>query len=307
MISFSFIIPHKEIPELLTRCVKSVPDRGDIQLIVVDDNSLQAPDKAYFSSIKKYSPIEIIYLKESKGAGHARNIGLEKALGKWIIFADADDFFNPCLEHRLDYHLMSDSDLIFLNANSLDTDLYTNSVRANHLNRYIDKYDKDKDLSIKLLKYKFGEPWSKMVNKDFVLKNKIQFEEIFVHNDTMFSLLVGHYANKVEVDKYAVYCVTTRKGSLSYQFDPDKLLIRIDVFSRVELFYKTHKIDLKKIYRHYIALNQLFFNNNTYFKKGISILKGNGFNTITIYTNMLLTMPLYIVYKNKNRLKVFNI
>jgi len=40
--TFSIIIPHKNIPDLLMRCLKSIPVSEDIQLIVVDDNSADA-------------------------------------------------------------------------------------------------------------------------------------------------------------------------------------------------------------------------------------------------------------------------
>ena len=39
MINYTVIIPHKNIPELLQRCLDSIPERDDIQVIVVDDNS----------------------------------------------------------------------------------------------------------------------------------------------------------------------------------------------------------------------------------------------------------------------------
>ena len=39
---FSIIIPHFDIPDLLMRCLKSIPVSEDIQVIVVDDNSLDA-------------------------------------------------------------------------------------------------------------------------------------------------------------------------------------------------------------------------------------------------------------------------
>ena len=38
-INYSFIIPHKNCPDLLQRCVDSIPERDDVQVIVVDDNS----------------------------------------------------------------------------------------------------------------------------------------------------------------------------------------------------------------------------------------------------------------------------
>ena len=39
MIVYSFIIPHKNCPVLLNRCLDSIPIRDDVQIIVVDDNS----------------------------------------------------------------------------------------------------------------------------------------------------------------------------------------------------------------------------------------------------------------------------
>ena len=39
MINYSIIIPHKNIPNLLQRCLDSIPNREDVQIIVVDDNS----------------------------------------------------------------------------------------------------------------------------------------------------------------------------------------------------------------------------------------------------------------------------
>lgn len=41
----------------------------------------------------KRKHIELFLTKEGRGAGYARNTGLSHAKGKWIIFADADDFF----------------------------------------------------------------------------------------------------------------------------------------------------------------------------------------------------------------------
>jgi glycosyltransferase involved in cell wall biosynthesis len=38
-INYTIIIPHKNIPHLLQRCLDSIPRRNDLQIIVVDDNS----------------------------------------------------------------------------------------------------------------------------------------------------------------------------------------------------------------------------------------------------------------------------
>ena len=82
---YSFIIPHKNCPDLLNRCLDSIPVRGDIQVIVVDDNS--DADK---KPIINRGDVELVLLDamNSKGVGHARNVGIEKAFGKWLLFPD---------------------------------------------------------------------------------------------------------------------------------------------------------------------------------------------------------------------------
>ena len=51
-INYSIIIPHKNSAGLLQRCLDSIPQRDDIQIIIIDDNSL---------NIKKLRDIEKKY------------------------------------------------------------------------------------------------------------------------------------------------------------------------------------------------------------------------------------------------------
>ena len=91
--TFSIIIPHKEIPDLLMRCLQSIPVSEDIQVIVVDDNSADAD--TYLERYPELSRPYLEFIRTTKGggAGYARNVGLEHAKGKWLLFADADDFY----------------------------------------------------------------------------------------------------------------------------------------------------------------------------------------------------------------------
>ena len=78
---FSIIIPHKEIPDLLMRCLRSIPVSEDIQVIVVDDNSADAD--TYLDTYPELSRpyLEFIRTKTGGGAGYARNVGLDHAKG----------------------------------------------------------------------------------------------------------------------------------------------------------------------------------------------------------------------------------
>ena len=108
--TYTFIIPHHNSPELLNRCLDSIPQRGDIQIIVVDDNS--AEDKRPYI---ERDDVEVIYIdaEHTKGAGRARNYGLKAAKGKWLLFADCDDFYNAGFLEVLDQYKDKNIDMLF--------------------------------------------------------------------------------------------------------------------------------------------------------------------------------------------------
>src|SRR5690606_31308962 len=121
-INYSIIIPHKNIPDLLSRCLASIPDKEEFQVIIVDDNSdSNKVDFKNFPGLNR-SNTEIYFTKRGKGAGYARNIGLRHAKGKWLIFADSDDFFNPCFETVINQHVDSKADVIYFSATSVNSD-----------------------------------------------------------------------------------------------------------------------------------------------------------------------------------------
>lgn len=72
-IKYSIIIPHKDIVQLLVRCLKSIPDTEDFQVIVVDDNSKNVNQIISAINGLKRNNIELYLTKEGKGAGFARN------------------------------------------------------------------------------------------------------------------------------------------------------------------------------------------------------------------------------------------
>ena len=122
---FSVIIPHHNIPQLLQRCLDSIPDTPEVQVIVVDDNSSDVKvDFEHFPGLERKNTT-CIFDKEGGGAGHARNIGLSQADGKWLVFADADDFFAADAFDILDRHKDAPQDVILFKADSVDSDDYS--------------------------------------------------------------------------------------------------------------------------------------------------------------------------------------
>lgn len=270
-IVYSIIIPHKNIPNLLARCLASIPLRDDVEVVVVDDNSdSEIVDFSRFPGLNRPNT-SIIFDKSGKGAGRARNIGIDNANGEWLLFVDADDFFNYCISDIFDKYQNVQEDVVYFNANSLDTDTYMNRNRAWHLNEFIELWNIDKKESEKKLRFEFGEPWSKIVKRQMVTEKKIRFDETPIHNDTTFSYLVGYYAKTIAVEPKAGYCITVRKGSTSVSINEEKEFVRVDVFSRSERFFIDHGIKVN-VYRHYNQVAKLFLRSRSLGEKGMGIL-----------------------------------
>ncbi|MCH4099753.1 MAG: glycosyltransferase family 2 protein [Prevotella sp.] len=294
--NYSIIIPHKNIPKLLQRCLDSIPVRDDIQIIIVDDNS--NPAIVDFNNFPGHDRkgVECYFTKKGEGGGYARNFGLQKAKGKWILFADADDFFTYCLSDILNQYVNDSHDVIYFNANSVDSETYLPSFRVNHLNRYISWHQNNPSKSELYLRYKFGEPWCKMIRYTLIEDHKIRFDEIPIHNDTRFSYLVGFYAPSVCVDNRAVYCVTNRPKSVSKLLDAERSITRVKVFVTSDLFFTRHHIPLHEDWQFIELLDQYKANKNLYHKEK-GILLNFGYTSFKIYSEMLSIQL--------NRIKIF--
>lgn len=236
MFNYSIIIPHKNIPFLLRRCLDSIPERNDLEIIVVDDNS----NEATINELKDthHSNLQIIYTKEGKGAGYARNVGINIAKGKWILFADADDYYEPEFNSFLNETIQNDADIIFFNAKS---EGYSHN-RVAHLNYFLSLYSKDPKRSEFLLKYAFGEPWCKMVKKSLIKNHSIHFDEIPIHNDTLFSYMIGFFSKKIHIDTRTLYTTTNQPRSISKQKSRRISLTRTRVFAKKNAFLKKNNI-----------------------------------------------------------------
>jgi glycosyltransferase involved in cell wall biosynthesis len=238
---FSIIIPHKNSPELLQRCLNSIPRREDIQIIVVDDNSDDS--KVDFSRFPRLEDkyVEIYLTKEGKGAGYARNIGLSHAKGKWLLFADADDFFTEKAFEYLFAEEDSHHEIIYFKITSCFSDTFEPATRDKFYNQLVDNYIYNCKNSERKMRYKWGSPCAKLIKKELVDRNNIRFEEIIASNDIMFSLYTGYFAKSITAVDNIVYCATVAEGSLTNTVSLEFCTIRYLVVLRYNEFLRSHK------------------------------------------------------------------
>lgn len=240
---FSIIIPHHNIPDLLQRCLDSIPDTPEVQVIVVDDNSSEKKvDFAHFPGLDRQHT-QCIFDRDGGGAGHARNVGLRHADGRWLVFADADDFFVEGAFDILDSHKDDPYDIILFKADSVDSDDYSPSDRHLALNKAIDDAQSGA-ITSKEAVWAMPVPWCKMVRRDYVSVKNIQFDEVMYCNDMMFVLksICWTEEKSVTTADETLYTVTTRKNSLfdGHMKDINNFLSRLDVYIRCNKFLKDY-------------------------------------------------------------------
>ncbi len=208
MFDITIIIPHKNTPELLSRCLDSIPLLYNIGIIIVDDNSDNKIVNFNCFPGAKRKNTRIIFTKEGRGAGYARNVGLEEADSKWIVFADADDYFMPDSFRWLFEYTSKEYDIVYFDAMAVMEDGKTRSRRVDYYHDLFEQNDMEK------LRYTAHVPWGKLIKHSLIKDNNIRFEETMVANDAIFSCRIALLANRVFVDRRYLYCVTENTNSL---------------------------------------------------------------------------------------------
>lgn len=240
-IKYSIIIPHYNIPQLLKRCLESIPMRSDIQIIVVDNNSSLKNRIAAKTICRQFPRVEYVQDDIGKGAGQARNIGLKHVKGEWLIFSDADDFFYNSFWHQIDnYTKAASADIIYFRSICVDSESLEPADRGlerldNLIFNYISK-EKNAEDGLRLL---HTGPVSKIFKYDFVQKGLFRFDETKTANDVMFSIRTGHKAKTIEAYDEVMYVVTKREGSLVTLRDRESLRCRYEVRLRRNYYLKT--------------------------------------------------------------------
>lgn len=92
----SIIIPVYQAKDTLKECVLSCLNQKDInedelEIILIDDGSTDGSDKICDELSEEYSGRVCAYHIPNGGVSNARNLGMEKAKGRYIAFVDADD------------------------------------------------------------------------------------------------------------------------------------------------------------------------------------------------------------------------
>ena len=290
---------------MLKKLLKSIPVKDDIQIIVVDDKSDEDhEDWLELRDNKKFNHVEF-YDNETdkKGAGVCRNIGLEKAKGEWLLFADSDDYFVDGFYDRIPGYFDSDVDVVFYKPTSVYADTGEKADRHETYAKLVDSYIAEPNNKNELeLRYKYSVPWSKLIKRKLITENNIKFDEVIASNDVMFSTKVGYYLRDFEVDDSIIYCVTRNKGSLTVNMSEEVFDSRLNVSINKIRFLKD-KLNNDQLKDFHLAGQGYILSALQYgfgFKKVLEVCTKLKNNNVSFFEYKLLN-PVYLFEKIKSR------
>lgn len=240
MIKYSVIIPQRDCADLTKRCLLSIPDRDDVEIIVVDDNSKEPELLQAVENQISRSNLQFIYTTEGRGAGYVRNVGLSHATGKWLVFADADDFFEKEAFEVFDKYICEKFDIVYYHHSSVYSETLEPCLRFNSRNDCLTDYMRESNqANEERLKYSDVVPWAKIFKRSIIEQNNIKFDEVPASNDVMFVAQAAYHAKRIHVCEEPVYVLTYRKGSITRVINKENEYSRFRVSLRFNNFLKS--------------------------------------------------------------------
>jgi len=208
----SVIIPHYNLqPEMLARAIDSVISQWDgnacaWEIIVVDDGS-DTPPEAVINSF--HCDRLHLYCRSHARQGAARNFGLSKARGRYILFLDADDYLLP---HSLPPVL----------ACAIDKDL--DILRFKTIKVYDSHCVKTQTAPLACSRPMTGErymlhhnlqdaPYAYIFRRDLAQSHNVLFPENIFLEDCIFTAQLHHFASSLSAIESTVYAYYQRPES----------------------------------------------------------------------------------------------
>lgn len=237
MFEVSIIMPIYNVEEHLERAIESALNqtKQDCEIILVDDGSTDGSAEI----CERYARQEPLFIQvihqENQGAGAARNAGLELAKGKFIYFADPDDYFEPTLiQENVEIAEEKNADMVIFGYT--EEKAGDSTKRKKKLPNLPQMNDKNAFRKHFRNMYYFSPYalWNKMYRKEFLVANAIWFTDQKLGQDALFNLDVFEELGRVAINREIYYHYVVHERSAVNQYRPDRFALEFNIAKRFE-------------------------------------------------------------------------
>lgn len=276
MKDLTVIVAAYNVEKEIELCLKSLKKQTIInaEFIIVDDGSTDDTLNVVNNFIEKNNDKRFIcFHKENGGLSDARNFGMKKAKGKFIVFVDGDDQLknNDFLLNIFDYMHKDKLDVLEFNfiisKNNSEEKFFKNredSALVSGKELFYQSIDNDKY---------YAYVWHYAFKNDFIKKYDFHFEKGIFIEDVLFMIPILLKAKKTKYINDVGYIYLQRDNSITGNQDRKHRieLVRDHLYVLGKVKNIINQTNLENKYR--IKFINLIF--NAYF---VNILKALGYN-----------------------------
>lgn len=188
-IKVSIVIPIYNVENYLRQCLDSTCGQtlDGVEVIAVDDGSTDQSVQILQEYEEKYRDILHVYHIENQGVSHARNFGVTKAVGEYILFVDSDDFIasNMC-ELMYEKAVQGEDDIVICKYYDVREKTLTKKLVRTKSKSYNVSYESD--FSIHENKFELTHispfPWDKLYRRELIARypfpQGLRFEDLAI-------------------------------------------------------------------------------------------------------------------------------
>ena len=205
----SVIIPVYNVERYLPECLDSVCNQTykNLEIIVVDDESPDSCGSIADDYAAKDKRIKVLHIKNAGAAG-ARNRGLEKSTGDYIMFIDSDDWIDrDCI--ALLYDAMKDNDYQVVQCQYMDE--YLSCSKEHRINQRKGRYSSLEFARDMLINWEDILACNKLFKRSAI--GDVRYEEGHCIDDEFFTYKVIMQVSDIMVVPHYLYHYRKRSSS----------------------------------------------------------------------------------------------
>ena len=230
-ITFSIVIPAYNTEDFIENCLCSVLnqslERQHFEVILVDDCSTDSTFQIASRLAATNKNLLPTRTAGNSGPGIARNVGVAKASGAWVLFLDSDDFLHrealTKLKAYVDANDDGSLDAVGFNwvyaAEGVDFEQPPKRARRDHGSLGLAKSELIKEY---LSLHMDGGVIYTATRRELILENNLQFEHGF-HEDVDYIFKIYWFARKVSYLNEVLYFKTQRSDSIVNTISPQHI------------------------------------------------------------------------------------
>lgn len=250
----SIIVPAYNAEKTINDTIVSILNQSykNFELIVINDGS---KDKT-LDVCNKFQDQRIIIISQNNcGPAKTRNVGIEKAKGKYICFVDSDDI--------IDSRYL---ELLYNSITKNNTDLSICGIIQNNGNNnsylVFDKEEKyeniflSKDFMHLFEKGLLNSSCNKLYKTEIIKKFKIKFSNLKLGEDTNFNIDYFKCISNLSTIKEALYIYIQENSHLTKRVNEDMFVNSIMLHKKmIEIIpYQNHTYVNRFLYHQYLSL-----------------------------------------------------